>query len=275
MRELCRYIEAHSDTPLSLSSLGDSFHMSPSHLQRSFKAIVGVSPQKYLEMCRENKLKQALRAGVSISQASFEAGLNSSSQLYGKALGMTPKTYQQGGEAVPMRFAIRSCAIGFVLVAASDKGICAVTLGDTVEGLERALKEEFHQADIAPDDGQLEAWIEAILEHLAGSQPHLDLPLDVQATAFQQQVWQVLKTIPYGQTRSYAEVAAQLGRPEASRAVASACASNPTALIVPCHRVVRSDGSVSGYRWGVERKAWLLEQEQHMAAALFKSDAVV
>ncbi len=269
MQALCRYIEANKERSLTLVELGQQVGLSASHLQRTFKKTVGVTPQAYLEACRLNAVKAALHQGDDISGATFEAGYGSSSGLYGKAdaaLGMTPKTYQRKGEQVAIYYAVTDCSLGKLLVAATERGICAVRLGDEEEGLEQELFEEFAKADVRRDEVALADWLTAVLAHLKGQAPHLDLPLDVRATAFQKRVWQALQEIPYGETRSYGQVAEAIGQPSAVRAVAGACAANPTALVVPCHRVVRSDGNLSGYRWGVERKQKLLEQEQSAAS---------
>jgi AraC family transcriptional regulator of adaptative response/methylated-DNA-[protein]-cysteine methyltransferase len=263
-REICRYIEAHLDAPLTLEALGEQFYLSPYHLQRTFKEIVGISPQQYAEACRIGRVKAALRQGGDISGATYEAGFGSLSRLYDKAdaqFGMTPLTYQQNGEGVTIRYTVAASPLGRLLVAATERGICAVKIGSSDRALEEALGAEFSQAEIRRDDPALGPWIEKILRHLDGHLPHLDLPLDVRATAFQKRVWQELQTIPYGETRSYGQVAQAIGQPKASRAVARACAANPAALVVPCHRVVRQDGQPGGYRWGVERKEKLLQME--------------
>lgn len=265
MRAVCRYIEAQSHESLTLETLGEVFDLSPSHLQRSFKRVVGVTPQAYLESCRLNTVKMALQEGDDISSATFEAGFGSSSRLYSKSaqhLGMTPKDYKTKGKGKCVTYTTTESPLGHLLIAATDKGICAIRLADTQESLEAELQQEFSRAEVTRNDAELSAWVETILQHLAGKEPHLELPLDVRATAFQKQVWQALQAIPYGETRSYAQVAEAIGKPSAVRAVAGACAANPTALAVPCHRVVRSDGSLSGYRWGVARKKSLLEQEK-------------
>jgi AraC family transcriptional regulator of adaptative response/methylated-DNA-[protein]-cysteine methyltransferase len=268
-REICRYIEAHLDRSLTLESLGAQFGLSPFHLQRTFKQVVGISPQQYAEACRMGQVKAALREGDDISGATYGAGFGSISRLYDKAdaqLGMTPRTYQQDGAGMQIRYAVAPCSLGRLLVAATERGICAVKIGDADPDLEQALVAEFSRAQVRRDDAALRAWIEIILRNLDGQQPHLDLPLDVQATAFQRRVWQELQTIPYGETRSYGQLARAIGQPGASRAVARACATNPVALVVPCHRVVRSDGQLGGYRWGAERKEALLAQERAVAA---------
>jgi AraC family transcriptional regulator of adaptative response/methylated-DNA-[protein]-cysteine methyltransferase len=264
-RAICRHIEAHLAEPLTLEELGRQFALSPFHLQRTFKQIVGISPQHYAEACRIGQVKAALREGDDISGAAYDAGFGSVSRLYDKAdaqLGMTPGTYRANGQGTQVRYTISACPLGRLLVAATGRGICAVKIGSVDTEIEQELFAEFSQAEIRRDDQALHEWIEAILRNLDGLQPHLDLPLDVQATAFQKRVWQALQAIPYGETRSYSEVAEAIGQPGASRAVGRACATNPTALIVPCHRVVRKDGGSGGYRWGVERKEKLLQRER-------------
>jgi AraC family transcriptional regulator of adaptative response/methylated-DNA-[protein]-cysteine methyltransferase len=200
----------------------------------------------------------------------LEAGYGSSSRLYeqaGSQLGMTPATYRRGGVNVRIGYTVVSCPLGRLLMAATERGVSAVYLGDDDGVLEAALAKEYPAAEIQRDDIRLQRWVEEIVNHLSNHHPHLDLPLDVQATAFQRRVWQELQAIPYGSTRSYREVAEALGRPSASRAVARACATNPVSIIVPCHRVVRGDGSLGGYRWGLNRKRALLEQESRAAKA--------
>jgi AraC family transcriptional regulator of adaptative response/methylated-DNA-[protein]-cysteine methyltransferase len=195
----------------------------------------------------------------------YEAGYGSSSRLYenaGGRLGMTPATYRRGGRGVRINYTIAQCPLGRLLVAATEKGVCAVRLGDSDKELEAALRTEYSEAEITRDDKSLGEWVGALVDHLRGKHPRLDLPLDVQATAFQWSVWQKLKEIPYGSTRSYSEVARAIGRPSAVRAVARACATNPVALVIPCHRVVRENQSLGGYRWGIERKRALLERER-------------
>ena len=265
IQAICRYIESHQEESLNLEHLAHTFSLSPSHLQKTFKESVGISPQAYLETCRMEAIKEKLQAGDDISGATYEAGYSSSSQLYARAkthFGMTPKTYKQKGKDTLIMYTVTNSPLGKLLVAATAKGICSVRLGKDKEGLEQELRTEFSQAEIIENAKALKPWVDSIVNHLKGKEPHLDLPLDVQATAFQKRVWQELQAIPYGETRSYSEVAEAIGKPKAVRAVASACAKNPTALVVPCHRVVRSDGSMGGYRWGVERKIALLKQER-------------
>lgn len=269
VQRACRYIEAHSNEPLTLAGLGAQFHLSPHHLQRTFKRIMGITPRQYAEACRLNQLKAQLRAGEAVTGALYEAGFGSSSRLYERAparLGMTPATYRRGGQGVRIGYTIVDCPLGRLLVAATGHGVCAVSLGDSDADLVAALVHEYPAAAIERDDAGLSQWVSAILAYLNGQQPHLDLPLDVQATAFQWQVWEALRSIPYGSTRSYREIAQALGQPTAARAVARACATNPVALVIPCHRAVRQDGGLGGYRWGLERKRRLLEQERTTAS---------
>ncbi len=238
--------------------------MSPWHLQRTFKRIVGVTPHQYAAAQRIERFKGQLQEGATVTAALYEAGYGSASGVYGPGaapLGMAPARYRRGGEAVEIAFTTAPCALGVLLVAATAVGICAIKLGDDEAALEAMLRAELPAATIRRDDGRLAPWLGAILAHLAGAQPHLDLPLDVRATAFQRQVWEALQAVPYGRTSTYGEVAAAIGRPQAARAVAQACAANPAAIAIPCHRVVRADGGLGGYRWGVERKRALLERE--------------
>jgi AraC family transcriptional regulator, regulatory protein of adaptative response / methylated-DNA-[protein]-cysteine methyltransferase len=263
IRAICAYIEHHVEA-ISLENLSKAFSLSPSHLQKTFTNIVGVSPQAYAEAHRMNKIKTALQNGDDISGSVYEAGYGSASRLYSKAgseLGMTPKTYKQKGKDTLIRYSISSSPFGKVLVAATEKGICAVRLADTEEELESTLTQEFSNADVTRDDVALKDYVGNILANLEGKLPHLDLPIDVKATAFQKRVWQELQKIPYGETRSYSEVAKAIGQPSAVRAVATACASNSVGIVIPCHRVIGANGSLSGYRWGIERKKKLLERE--------------
>lgn len=279
VQEVCRHIEAHSSEPLTLELLGEHFHLSAAHLQRVFKSVAGISPMEYTEACRMHQLKSALRAGVAISDATYEAGFGSSSRVYEKAapqMGMTPRSYQQAGSGQHITFTVAPSSLGQLLVATTERGVCAVKLGDDAGALEAILRSEFSAAYMVRDDAAHRDWVDAVLAFIAGREPRLDLPLDVRATAFQKQVWDALQRIPYGETRSYADVAEAIGQPKAVRAVAQACGANPTALIVPCHRVVAKDGSIGGYHWGVDRKRRLLQQEAEKAgvakqATLFSS----
>ena len=263
VRRACQLLE-QSDEPMNLASLSERLGISSFHLQRTFKKIVGITPRQYAETCRTNKFKANVRGGQPITGAMYDAGYSSSSRLYERAteeLGMTPATYSRNGRGAVISYALAKCDLGCLLVAATEKGICAVRLGLETE-LESVLCDEFSAASVQRDDRKLKGWVSQILEHLAGKRPSLDLPLDVQATAFQRIVWEALRAIPYGSTSSYSEVAKAIRRPSAVRAVARACATNPVALIIPCHRVVREDQSLGGYRWGLERKKGLLERER-------------
>src|SRR5919108_799685 len=260
----CREIERSTDGAVSLDALARRERVSLHQLVRSFKRIMGITPRQYVEACRVARLKSLLREGDAVTSAMYDVGLSSSSRLYERApseLGMTPAVYRRGGRGARIAYTITSSPLGRLLVAATDRGICAVSLGDDDAFLEQELAREYPAAELTRDDGALAQWVNAILRHVNGQQPHLDLPLDVQATAFQRRVWQALREIPYGTTRSYSAIARSLGRPTATRAVARACATNPVSLIIPCHRAVRQDGSLGGYRWGVERKRALLTTE--------------
>jgi len=258
------FIENNIEAHPTLEDLSDHTGVSPYHLQRVFKRIAGISPRQYADALRLEQFKTGVKGGATVSGAMYDAGYGSSSRLYERArsqLGMTPADYRRGGKELKVTYTIVACPLGRLLVAGTAKGICAVRLGDSDDLLEADLLNEFKSAEVIRDDRQLSGWIEELLRHLEGKQPHLELPLDVQATAFQWSVWQKLCEIPYGSTRSYSEVARAMGRPSATRAVARACATNPVALVIPCHRVVREDKSLGGYRWGIERKKSLLKQE--------------
>jgi AraC family transcriptional regulator of adaptative response/methylated-DNA-[protein]-cysteine methyltransferase len=226
---------------------------------------MGVTPRQYAEAARVSRFKGGTQAGKSISTAMYDAGFGSSSRLYenaGSRLGMTPATYGKGGRGAIINYAIVECSLGSLLVAATSKGVCSVKLGDDETGLEADLKREFSAAEFLRDEQRLSHAVRAVVEHLEGKSPHIDLPLDIQATAFQRQVWEQLRAIPSGQTSSYSEVARGIGQEKAVRAVARACATNPVALVIPCHRVIREDKSLGGYRWGLDRKKRLLETEK-------------
>jgi AraC family transcriptional regulator of adaptative response/methylated-DNA-[protein]-cysteine methyltransferase len=264
IRNACRHIEQHLDEPLTLAALGAELGVSPFHLQRTFKEIAGVTPRAYADGCRLNTLKTGLKAGRSVTTAMYDAGYGSSSRLYeraGSQLGMTPATYRKGGAGAAIRFATAASPIGRLLVAITERGLCWVQLGASDAELESALTREYPSASIERDTAD-SAHIRTILDHLNGHPLEADLPLDIRATAFQRRVWEHLKSIPYGKTESYAEVAAAIGQPRAARAVARACASNPVALAIPCHRVIRGNGAAGGYRWGLERKKALLDRER-------------
>ena len=255
VREACRAI-ADGARPR-----GDS-----RRLARAFKRVLGITPRAYAEARRVSRFKQELKRRKHVSPALYEAGYSSTSRVYEHAheqLGMTPATYARGGSGVGIAYVTVPTALGNLLVAATERGVCRVALGESAAALEAELIAEFPAARVVADkSGKLHGWVAAILAYLAGSEPDLDLPLDIRATAFQRRVWQELQKIPFGQTRSYGEVARRIGKPTATRAVAQACATNPVALVIPCHRVVRENGDLGGYRWGVDRKEALLKREQ-------------
>jgi AraC family transcriptional regulator of adaptative response/methylated-DNA-[protein]-cysteine methyltransferase len=269
VRELCRFMDAHADQPLTLAALAARAGINPLRLQRAFKRLLGITPRQYADSRRLTVLKNRLTGGKDVTTALYEAGYGSSSRLYERApahLGMTPATYRHGGEGMRIGYTITVSALGRMLVGATERGVCAVYLGSSDAPLEAALAREYPRADIHRDRNGFRGWVDSMLEHLRGAQPNLDLPTDVQATAFQRRVWEELRRIPYGATRTYRQIARAIGRPKAVRAVARACATNPTSVVVPCHRVVRTDGGLGGYRWGLERKQALLAQEKQFAA---------
>jgi AraC family transcriptional regulator of adaptative response/methylated-DNA-[protein]-cysteine methyltransferase len=264
------HIDAHLDERLTLDALASVAGVSRFHLQRTFKRLVGLSPKQYHDARRLERLKAQLKRGDTVSRATFEAGFGSSRAVYEKAdagLGMSPAAYRRGGAGVRIRYALARTKLGSLLVAATERGVCAVSLADSEEQLVAGLEREFPNAQIGADDGALKEWVAAIVEHIEGVRTNLAVPTDLAGSEFQLRVWRALQDIPFGSTRSYAEVAAAIGQPSAARAVARACAANRVALVVPCHRVVREDGSTSGYRWGAERKRRLLEQERYIATA--------
>ena len=250
---------------LTLAELSRRVGVSPFHLQRLFKRATGLSPREYQSARRMQQVKHGLRKGSDVTTALYDAGFGSPSRLYEnsqKQLGMTPGTYGRGGEGLTIAFAIVPSPLGGMLIAGTPHGICSVRFGDTASELESELREEFHSATLVRDEAALQAYIVPLLANLRGQHVTIELPLDVRATAFQKKVWDALKRIPSGETRSYSEVAREIGDAKAVRAVARACASNPVAIAVPCHRVVRSDGELAGYRWGIDRKKKLLKREQ-------------
>ena len=229
---------------------------------------MGISPNQFAEECRINRFRKGVRNGGAITQAIYDAGYGSSSRLYEGAasqLGMTPATYGKGGRGAVINYTIVECRLGHLIVAATSKGVCSVKLGDTKDQLVSDLTKEFPAAEIRSDEQPLHSWVTAVVDYLSHKTPHIDLPLDIQATAFQRQVWEQLRAIPYGETYSYTQVAKAIGNDKAVRAVARACATNPVALIIPCHRVIRGDSSLGGYRWGLERKKQLLKDEKQHA----------
>ena len=262
VREACRALATAE--PPKLETLAAGLRTRPHQLVRAFKRVLGITPQQYRDARRVARFKQELKRRPHVSPAVYEAGYGSSSRVYERAhaqLGMTPASYARGGAGMDIAYVAVPCALGQLLVAATPRGVCRISLGDDAGALEADLAAEFPAARVHKDRAGLERWVSAILAYLEGDEPHLDLPLDIRATAFQRRVWQELQRIPCGQTRSYADVARRIGKPTATRAVARACATNPAALVIPCHRVVRVDGELGGYRWGIERKRALLDQE--------------
>ena len=264
VRDACRRLDSHPDEPASMAALSARTGTSPRRLLRAFQAVLGVTPRQYRDARRLERFKRQLHERKRVSPATYAAGYGSSSRVYERAgaqLGMTPATYARGGRGARIAFTVVPCPLGRLLVAATERGICRIGVGAGAEELAAGLRAEFPAAEIRRDRGPLRRWVGAIRRHLEGRAPHLDLPLDVRATAFQRAVWEALRKIPYGSTRSYAEIARAIGRPRATRAVARACATNPAAIVIPCHRVVRQDGALGGYRWGIDRKRALIEAE--------------
>ncbi len=260
-----RQLLDNAEGVVTLAQLSKTVGLSPFHLQRLFKRATGLSPREYQSALRMQYVKTGLRRGEDVTRALYDAGFSSPSRLYENAnqqLGMTPGKYRRGGAGATITFAVAPTPIGRMLVAATDRGLCAVRFGDSAMELERGLRDEFHAAELHRDDATMSRYIEPLLASVRGENTTIDVPLDIRATAFQKKVWEKLRQIPRGETRSYTAIAREIGTPQAVRAVARACASNPVAIAVPCHRVVRSDGELAGYRWGLERKKKLLEAEQ-------------
>jgi AraC family transcriptional regulator of adaptative response/methylated-DNA-[protein]-cysteine methyltransferase len=270
VKAICRFIEQHLDERMTLARLSGDFHQSPFHLQRRFKAVLGITPREYADSRRLHSLKRNLQAGDSVTRAMYDAGYGSSSRLYERTasqLGMTPDKYRRGAIATAIRFACADSPLGRMLIAATQSGVCSIQFGSSDDELIEGLKREFPFAQRKPDDGTMKPWIVSLLRQMRGKPDESSLPLDIRATAFQRRVWTYLQSIPFGSTKSYSQVAKAIGRPTATRAVARACATNPVAVAIPCHRVVREDGSMGGYRWGMERKKTLVEMERHRTTA--------
>ncbi|MFN2603349.1 MAG: bifunctional DNA-binding transcriptional regulator/O6-methylguanine-DNA methyltransferase Ada [Gemmatimonadaceae bacterium] len=265
------YIDKHiahiDEQRITLVVLSEESGLSPYHLQRKFKDTVGLTPAQYIRARKSERLKSELKRGETVSRATFGAGYSSSSRVYDDAdarLGMTPATYRRGGAGMNIEYVIVQTSLGNLLVGATERGICAVTLGDNTESLEAGLEKEYPSASrtrVTSPSSTMGAWVEDIVASVNGAHARSSVPIDLQASAFQWRVWQELQKIPFGETRSYSEIADAIGSPKAVRAVASACASNRVAVVIPCHRVVRRGGSLGGYRWGLERKKQLLEKE--------------
>jgi AraC family transcriptional regulator of adaptative response/methylated-DNA-[protein]-cysteine methyltransferase len=262
-------VDSNEET-VRLGKIAAKLGTSSSRLRRAFGQVTGLAPRELAEALRLNRFKKLLRQGKKITDALYETGYGSSSRVYERSnaqLGMTPATYQKGGKGMKLGFTIAEAKLGKVLVAATERGVSAVYLGDTEQKLLAELHGEYPKAEIAPARGSLEKWVKEIVSRTEGNPPRRELPLDLLATAFQRRVWQELQQIPLGKTRTYLQVARAIGKPSASRAVARACATNPVSVVVPCHRVIRGDGNLAGYRWGIERKQELLKKEKAEAAA--------
>ena len=266
---LARYIAANADEPLTLETLARRVHLSPSRFQRVFKSTFGVSPKKFQQAARSERFKASLRAGTDITDAIFQAGYGSTSRVYGQTMhniGMTPKRYRAGGKGEILTWACRDTALGPILMAATDRGVCFAQFGDSCDKLLQQLQREFPQAELQQftDDSstQLEQWIDALNAYIQNKQPRPEVPLDLQGTAFQIKVWEFLLSLQDGDVLSYSELAQAIEKPKAVRAAASACGANRIAVLVPCHRILRGDGGLGGYRWGLERKRALLDAER-------------
>ncbi|HEY2178375.1 MAG TPA: bifunctional DNA-binding transcriptional regulator/O6-methylguanine-DNA methyltransferase Ada [Caulobacteraceae bacterium] len=259
----CRTIEA-AETPPSLADLARTADLSPHHFHRLFKAVVGVTPKAYADAHRAHKVREGLAAGAGVTEAIYDAGFNSGGRFYarsGEVLGMTPTRYRRGGERAVIRFAVGQSSLGAILVAATQAGVCAILLGDDPDALARDLQDRFPRAELIGADAAFEATVARVVGLVEHPRARVDLPLDIRGAAFQQRVWAALSEIKAGETVSYGEIARRIGAPRAARAVAQACAANPLAIAIPCHRVVRRDGALGGYAWGVERKRALLTAE--------------
>ncbi len=270
VRRVCRFVQTQPDAGLSgkgrsTAQLARLAGLHPRTLQRVFQRHVGLSPSEFADACRVSRFKGLVRDGASVTDAVYEAGYGSSSRLYesaGRSLGMTPGAYAKGGAGQRIRYASVESELGRVLVGATDLGVCAVYIGDDEPTLVGELEREFSGAALSPEPKALQPWLQLLVRHLEGEAPAIELPLDLRATAFQRRVWQALQSIPRGETRTYSAIAAELGQPKAARAVGNACARNPVSIVVPCHRAVREDGGLGGYRWGLDRKRALLKGEQ-------------
>ena len=260
----CGFIES-SEAPPRLAALAADAGLSPFHFHRVFKAITGLTPKGYADAHRADRVRKALPESKTITGAIYDAGFNSNGRFYASSnqvLGMTPRRYRAGGERLQIRFAIGECSLGSILVAATDKGVCAILMGSDPHLLVRQLQDRFAKAELIGGDASFEELVAQVIGFVEQPRLGLDLPLDVRGTAFQQRVWKALRRIGVGKTASYAEIAARIGRPTSIRAVAQACGANMLAVAIPCHRVIRTDGQLSGYRWGVQRKQALLQREQ-------------
>lgn len=261
----CATIAEQPAERLTLTELGTATHTSPTHLQRVFKLVMGISPRQYADALRANEFKQALRAGYTVTDSAGLAGYTSSSRAHAHAethLGMTPSTYQAGGKDMTIYYGYAPCSLGVVLAAMTERGVCSIEMGDTADEVIANLQDEFPQATLHHDQTVVETALQSVLDYLEGHTPHIDLPLDIRMTAFQQSVLTEMSRIPYGETRTYRELAVAVGNPKAARAVGQVCNKNPVPIVIPCHRVVRSDGKIEGYAFGTERKKVLLDMER-------------
>lgn len=260
-----RHLARNEDEGIRLAALASALGSTPGALRRAFRQVAGLTPRAFADAVRVDRFKKELRDGKSVADALYGTGYGSSSRVYERSnaqLGMTPATYRKGGKGMKIEYTIAKSPIGKVLVAATERGVSAVYLGDAQNKLVAELHEEYPRAEISPATGSVQRWVREIIQRIEGKPAQVDLPLDLQATAFQRRVWQELQRIPRGTTRTYSQVARALGRPKAVRAVARACATNPVSVVVPCHRVIREDGNLAGYRWGITRKERLLATER-------------
>jgi len=265
VQRAAKLLANYDDGNVRLGAIADALHTSPATLRRAFAQVTGLTPRELAEAMRVQRFKSMLRAGRSITEAMYETGYGSPSRVYERSnsqLGMTPAVYRKGGTGMKIAYTIAKSPLGKVLVGATEKGVSAVYLGDSNEKLVSALREEYPRASLVPATENYERWVKEIVQRIDGQQPHMEVPLDLQATAFQRRVWQELQKIPRGSTRTYSQVAKAVGNPKAVRAVARACATNPVSIVVPCHRVIREDGKLAGYRWGLGRKEELLAKEK-------------
>jgi AraC family transcriptional regulator, regulatory protein of adaptative response / methylated-DNA-[protein]-cysteine methyltransferase len=265
VQQAAAMITTLNEESVRLDFLARQLHSSAAKLRRAFRRVTGLSPKDFQQAVRLEQFKKLLREGTSVTDALYACGFGSSSRLYEKTnahLGMTPAAYRKGGAGMNIGYTVANSSLGKVLVGTTERGVSAVYLGERESSLIEALRKEYPKAEITRANGASEAWLKEILQRIEGSAPSVELPLDVKATAFQRRVWQELQKIPRGTTRTYTQVARSLGKPEAVRAVARACATNPVSIVVPCHRVVRMDGNLAGYRWGLSRKEKLLEREK-------------
>jgi AraC family transcriptional regulator, regulatory protein of adaptative response / methylated-DNA-[protein]-cysteine methyltransferase len=271
IQRTCRYIEANLDEKLTLENLSRQAGLSPFHFQRTFKKSLGISPRQYVEARRLERVKRSLTSGQTVTSSLYDAGFTSKSRLYERntpQLGVSPGTFRRGGEGLCISYTIVESRIGRVLLAATERGACAVCMGASDDAVEEALKTDYFAAELHRDDDGMKKWAGALQSYFDGQEFPRDLPLDVQATAFQWKVWKEIQSIPYGQTATYGNIAKSLGAPQAARAVARACATNPVAIVIPCHRVIGKDGSLRGYGWGVKRKKTLLSLENKTQSEL-------